>query len=86
MRIKSEEIIDYYNLTFILNLDLPVEVLETITKNWHRKVFYEQQQLCKIGTLIGIEVNNRYSEVYYIITKNGVQNYVPIWKNLTTLT
>lgn len=82
---KNGEVNRYYILDDILKLNLPEDLKENIQENFKKKVFYDNNSSCRVGTLIGIERNHKLEETYYIIDVNGSKNFVPIWKSLTRL-
>lgn len=82
---KNGEVDRYYNLDEILRLNLPEDLKENIKEKFKKKVFYDNNGSCRIGTLIGVERNHKLEETYYIIDVDGSKNFVPIWKSLTRL-
>ena len=82
---KNGEVDRYYNLDEILRLNLPEELKENIKEKFKKKVFYDNNGSCRIGTLIGVERNHKLEETYYIIDVDGSKNFVPMWKSLTRL-
>lgn len=82
---KKVEVNRYYNLDEILRLNLPEELKENIKEKFKKKVFYDNNGSCRIGTLIGVERNHKLEETYYIIDVNGTKNVVSMWKSLTRL-
>lgn len=72
---------EQYDLNNILDLDISDEIKEEIKAKFNKRIFYDDNNSCKIGTLVGIKSNT-----HYIIHEiNGNINYVPIWKSLTIL-
>lgn len=82
---KNGEVDRYYNLDEILRLNLPEDLKENIKEKFKKKVFYDNNGSCRIGTLIGVERNHKLEETYYIIDVDGSKNFVPMWKSLTRL-
>ena len=82
---KNGEVDRYYNLDEILRLNLPEDLKENIKKKFKKKVFYDNNGSCRVGTLIGVERNRKLEETYYIIDVDGNKNFVPTWKSLTRL-
>ena len=80
---KYMEISEYFNLEDILKLNLPNDIKEEIKETFGKKVFYEENDSCKMGVLIGIATHGRLNGVYYITNVNNNKNYVPIWKSIT---
>lgn len=80
---KNGEINRYYNLDDILKLNLPEDTLLEVQSKFKRKVFYDNNGSCRLGTLVGIERNEKLSETYYIVDVDGTKNFVPIWKSIT---
>lgn len=80
---KNGEIDRYYNLDEILKLNISTKLKDSIKEKFNKKVFYDNNGSCRVGTLIGIERNHKLEETYYIINVNEIKNFVPIWKNLT---
>lgn len=78
---KNGEVDRYYNLDEILRLNLPEDLKENIKEKFKKKVFYDNNGYCKVGTLIG--VYHKLEETYYIIDVDGSKNYVPTWKSIT---
>lgn len=72
---------EQYNLNDILNLDISDEIKEEIKTKLNKRVFYDDNSICKIGTLIGVKSNT-----HFIINDiTGTKNLIPIWKSLTIL-
>ena len=82
---KNGEITRYFNLDDILKLNLPDNISKEIEDKFKKEVFYDNNGSCRLGTLIGIEINHKLSETYYIIEVKGVKNYVPVWKSITRI-
>ena len=82
---KNGEVDRYYNLDEILRLNLPEDLKKNIKEKFKKKVFYDNNGSCRIGTLIGVERNHKLEETYYIIDVDGTKNFVPTWKSLTRL-
>ncbi len=80
---KNGEVNRYYNLDDILRLDLPEEIKKDYETKFGKRVFYDNNGSCRMGTLIGLEKNNKLSEVYYIVEVDSKKNFVPTWKSLT---
>lgn len=80
---KDGEVNRYYNLDDILRLNLPESVISEVRSNFKKKVFYDSNGSCKLGTLVGIERNEKLSETYYIVDIDGTKNFVPTWKSIT---
>lgn len=80
---KNEEVNRYFNLDDILRLNLPDNIKKEVEDNFKKKVFYDNNGSCRLGVLIGIEMNHKLSETYYIMDVDGTENYVPIWKSIT---
>ena len=82
---KNEEVNRYFNLDDILRLNLPDNIRKEVEEKFKKKVFYDNNGACKLGTFIGIEIDSTLSDVYYIIDINGIKNYVPIRKSITKI-
>lgn len=80
---KNGEVNRYYNLDDILKLNLPDILKEEFQTKFKKRVFYDNNGSCRMGILIGIEKNEKLSEMYYIVDVNGSKNFVPTWKSLT---
>lgn len=76
------EMSKYFNLNEILELNLPNDIKEEVKDKFGKKVFYEEDDSCKVGTLIGIAIHGRLNGSYYIMDN---QNYVPTWKSITKI-
>lgn len=73
----------YFNLDDILKLNLPDNIRKEVEEKFKKKVFYDNNGSCKLGVLIGVEMDYNLSETYYIIDIDGNKNYVPTWKSIT---
>lgn len=72
----------YYNLKEIEKLNLPTGVLFTLKEGLNSKVYYNYNNVCKIGILKGILYDDKY---YYIIEKDGKEVFTPYWIKLDIL-
>lgn len=82
---KNGEINKYFDLDNILRLNLPDNIKEEFKEKFKKEVFYDNNGSCRLGTLIGAEINHKLSEIYYIIDVKGIKNYVPTWKSITRI-
>lgn len=82
---KNGEVNRYFNLDDILRLNLPDNIRKEVEEKFKKKVFYDNNGSCRVGTLIGVERNHKLEETYYIIDVDGSKNFVPTWKSLTRL-
>ena len=82
---KNGEVTRYYNLDDILKLNISDTLKKEFKEKFKKRVFYDNNDLCKIGVLIGIERNEKLSENYYIIELNNHKYFIPTWKSLTLL-
>lgn len=80
---KSGEVNRYYDLDDILRLDLPSNIKEEFENKFEKTVFWDNNGSCRLGKLVGLEKNNKLSEIYYIMEVDGNKNFVPVWKSLT---
>lgn len=80
---KNGEVNRYFNLDDILRLNLPDNIRKEVKGKFKKKVFYDNNGSCQLGVLIGIEMNHKLSETYYIVDVDGNKNYVPTWKSIT---
>lgn len=80
---KSGKVDKYFNLDDILRLNLPNDIKKEIEDKFKKKVFYDNNGSCRLGVFIGIEINHKLSETYYIIDTDSTKNYIPIWKSIT---
>ena len=76
----------YYKLSEILELDIPPDVKENLEKDFKHKVYFVHSNGdCKVGTLMGLEIQDSDDFHYIVEESNEREIYVPIWKNLTRL-
>ena len=80
---KNGEVNRYFNLDDILRLNLPDSIRKEVEEKFKKRVFYDNNGSCRLGVLIGIEMNHKLSETYYIMDVDGTKNYVPTWKSIT---
>lgn len=80
---KNGEVNRYFNLDDIFRLNLPDNIRKEVEEKFKKRVFYDNNGSCRLGVLIGIEMNNKLSETYYIVDVDGNKNYVPTWKSIT---
>lgn len=80
---KNEEVSRYFNLDDILRLNLPDNIRKEVEEKFKKRVFYDNNGSCRLGVLIGIEMDHKLSETYYIVDVDGNKNYVPTWKSIT---
>lgn len=73
----------YYDKENILNLNVPESVKENIKDKFNKSIYYEYQDRCKIGILIGILIVEDC--IKYIITDDGFENYVSINQSITKI-
>lgn len=73
----------YFNLNDILDLDIPDNILKEVQDKFGKRVFYDDNSSCKVGTLVGVAVQEHPEIYYYIIDINGTNNYVSVWKSVT---
>lgn len=82
---KDGKVNRYANLDEILRLNLSDRVREEFKTKFNKKVFFDCNGSCKVGKLIGIEVNEKLSAQYYIIDTEDKKIYVPCNNSLTLL-
>lgn len=82
---KNGEVIRYKNRDDILRLNLSDAVRENIEEKFNKRVFFDYNGSCKIGTLCGVEVNRKLSEYFYILESDDKEIYVSCFKSLTLL-
>ncbi len=80
---KNEEVNRYFNLDDISRLNLPDNIRKEVEEKFKKRVFYDNNGSCRLGVLIGIEMDHKLSETYYIVDVDGNKNYVPTWKSIT---
>lgn len=80
---KNGEVDRYYNLDDILKLDLPDEAKSNFEDKFGKLVFFDSNGSCRMGTLCGLEKNQKLSMLYYIVKNDETKLFVPIWKSLT---
>lgn len=82
---KDGSVDKYYDLDSILKLNLSKNVLNIFEECFNKKVYWDNDGSCRIGKLIGIEVNHKLSMFYYIVESNNNKFYIPVWKSITKL-
>lgn len=82
---KNGEVSRYTNLDEILRLDISEEIRDNFRKKFDKKVFFDYNGNCKVGKLVGIEINGQLSARYYIIDTEEKKIYVPCNSSLTLL-
>ena len=83
---KYNEIEDrYYNLDDILKLNIPDLLKQEYKEKFKKRVFYDSNGSCKVGTLVGLAKNYKLSDYFYIIEIKENKSFVPIWKSITIL-
>jgi hypothetical protein len=58
-------------LSKILEWNLPEEVRNNINEMFGKKVYFEDDSHCIVGTLVGLEQNGKYLDYYYIVENQG---------------
>lgn len=82
---KEEKVYSYYDLGEILKLNIPNSVRTTMEQYFNRNIFYESNDKCKVGKLIGIESNYQFSNYYYIIEDGNSKIHIPIHQSITAI-
>lgn len=82
---KNGKVIRYTNLDEILKLNISDRVRDEFRTKFNKRVFFDCNGSCKIGILAGIEINEKLSELYYIINTEDKKIYVPCENSLTIL-
>lgn len=82
---KEGKIYKYLNLDEISKLNIPDYVRAEFKAKFNKKVFFDCNGSCKIGKLVGIEINEKLSAQYYIIDTEDKKIYVPCSNSLTLL-
>lgn len=82
---KNGKVIRYTNLDDILRLNLSDRIRDEFKSKFNKRVFFDCNGSCKIGTLVGIEINEKLSAQYYIIDTEDKKIYVPCNNSLTLL-
>lgn len=82
---KDGKVNRYTNLDEILKLNISDRIRDELKTKFNKKVFFDCNGSCKIGKLVGIEVNEKFSEQYYIIDTENKKIYVPCNNSLTSL-
>lgn len=80
---KNGNIYAYYDLDEILKNSIFDNVKEIFKKMFNKRVFFEYRGNCKIGKLIGLEINHKLSMQYYIIKSEDQTLYIPINRSIT---
>lgn len=80
---KNGEVNRYFNLDDILRLNLSDNIRKEVEEKFKKKILYDNNGSCRLGVLIGLEMNHKLSETYYIVDVDGTKNYVPTWKSIT---
>lgn len=75
--------IRYYNKEEILELNIPETIKNEIVTKFNKRVYYDCNDTCKIGVLIGLLI--RDNEIFFIVKDNNYENYVEVWKSLSLL-
>lgn len=88
---KEGKVYKYYKLDDILKLDL-VNLIHGAVKSdlkekFGKNIFFDSNGSCKVGKLIGLEINYQLAMMYYIIEdiKDKSITYVPVYKSITLL-
>jgi hypothetical protein len=63
----------------ILKEPLKKNIKHNFSDKFGKIVYYDYNGICKTGTLIGLVDNN------YIIEKEGIKTYLPLWKSISLL-
>lgn len=82
---KDGKVSKYTNLDDILKLNISDRVRGEFKDKFNRRVFFDCNGSCKVGKLVGIEINEKLSEQYYIIDTEDKKIYVPCNNSLTLL-
>lgn len=75
----------YYNLDDILKLNIPDTLKQEYKEKFKKRVFYDRNGSCNVGTLVGLAKNYELSDYFYIIEVKENKSFVPIWKSITIL-
>lgn len=82
---KDGKVSRYTNLDDILKLNISDRVRDEFKDKFNRRVFFDRNGSCKVGKLVGIEINEKLSAQYYIIDTEDKKIYVPCSSSLTLL-
>ena len=82
---KNGKISKYTSLDEILRLNISDRVRDEFKTKFNKKVFFDKDGSCRIGKLVGLEVNEKLSAHYYIIDTEDKKIYVPCNNSLTLL-
>lgn len=82
---KNRQVNRYYELDDILRLNIPNTIKEEFRKKFKKRVFYDCNESCKIGILVGLEENEKLFDTFFIIDEDGHKNFIPTWRSLTIL-
>ena len=82
---KDGKVSRYTNLDDILKLNISDRVRDEFKDKFNRRVFFDRNGSCKVGKLVGIEINEKLSAQYYIIDTEDKKIYVPCNNSLTLL-
>lgn len=75
----------HYDLDEILSLDIPDSTKKSFKENFKKRVYFDYKDGCRLGTLIGLEMNYMLSNIFYIIETNNGTLYIPITNSITKL-
>lgn len=82
---KDGKVSRYTNLDDILKLNISDRVRDEFRTKFNKRVFFDRDGKCKVGKLIGIEINEKLSAQYYIIDTEDKKIYIPCNNSLTLL-
>ena len=82
---KQGKIYKHTNLDEILTLDISKSLKKTFKTMFNKKVYFEHEGKCKIGKLVGLEVNEQLCNYYFIISIEDKFLYITTNKSLTLL-
>ena len=82
---KEGKVNRYKNLDEILKLNISESLQEEFKRKFNKKIYFERNGNCKIGKLIGLEINEQLSEQFYIIEVEDKTIYISCNNSITLL-
>lgn len=82
---KNGKVYKYTDLDEILRLNIPDPLREEFQTKFNKRVFFDRDGSCRMGTLVGLEINEQLSSPYYIIDTGKKRIYVPYGHSLTII-
>lgn len=82
---KDGRVDKYTNLDDILKLNISDDIKQNFKDKYKKKVYYGRKGSCYVGTLVGIEVNEKLSNIYYMIFSGDKIRYLPCSSSITLL-